>query len=99
MIVAPATASVMARFAHGLATDLLSTLMLSIRCKVIICPAMNVQMWQHPATQANVKTLTGFGYTILGPDSGSLACGMEGSGRLVEPPEIVEAACAALQGD
>jgi len=98
LIVAPATASVIARFAHGLSTDLLSTLILSIRCPVLICPAMNVQMWGHPATQANIKTISAFGYTILGPDSGSLACGMEGSGRLVEPPEIVETACTALKG-
>lgn len=95
-ILAPATANAMARLAHGFATDLLSTLMLSIRCPVIVCPAMNVQMWQHPATQANVKTLKSFGYEILGPDSGNLACGMEGAGRLVEPPEIVEAAFKTL---
>src|SRR5437773_1346795 len=56
-ILAPATANTIARLAHGLANDLLSTLMLSIRCPVIVCPAMNVQMWQHPATQANVKTI------------------------------------------
>lgn len=96
VILAPATANVMARLAHGFATDLLSTLMLSVRCPVIVCPAMNVQMWQHPATQANAKTLAGFGYAILGPDSGNLACGMEGAGRLVEPPEIVDAACKTL---
>lgn len=96
LILAPATANVMARLAHGLANDLLTTLMLSVRCPVIVCPSMNVQMWRHPATQANVKTLAGFGYEILGPDSGNLACGMEGEGRMVEPPEIVEAACKTL---
>lgn len=95
-ILAPATANVIARLAHGLANDLLSTLLLSIRCPVIVCPAMNVQMWDHPATQANVKIIRGFGYIILGPDTGNLACGMEGAGRLVEPPEIVDAACKML---
>jgi len=96
VVLAPATADLMAKLAHGLADDLLSTLMLSIRCPVLICPAMNVQMWQHPATQANAKTLRGYGYTLLGPDSGSLACGMEGAGRLVEPPEILKAALELL---
>lgn len=97
VILAPATADLMARLAHGLAGDLLSTLMLSIRCPVIVCPAMNVQMWEHPATQANAKILKGFGHTILGPDTGSLACGMEGAGRMVEPPDIVAAAQKSLK--
>ena len=96
VIIAPATANFMARAAHGLASDLLSTLMLSVRCPVILCPAMNVQMWLHPATQANSKTCQGYGYTILGPDSGNLACGMTGAGRMVEPPEIVESVCKRL---
>lgn len=97
VIIAPATADLIARLAHGMADDLLSTLMLSIRCPAIACPAMNVQMWQHPATQANAEKLTSYGYTLLGPDSGSLACGMEGAGRMVEPLEIVDAACKALK--
>ena len=96
VILAPATADLMARLAHGLADELLPTLLLSIRCPVLICPAMNVQMWEHPATQANVKILRDFGHTFVGPDSGSLACGMEGSGRLSEPAQIVDAACKAL---
>ena len=97
VIIAPASADLLARLAHGLADDLLSTLMLSIRCPVLLCPAMNVQMWDHPATQANIKTLRGYGHVIVGPDSGALACGMLGAGRLVEPPEIVDAACKALK--
>ncbi|GMV82448.1 MAG: hypothetical protein AMXMBFR7_36320 [Planctomycetota bacterium] len=91
VVLAPATANLIARLAHGLADDLLSTLMLSVRAPVLICPAMNVQMWEHPATQRNVRTLVGFGHRVLGPSKGDLACGMTGSGRLVEPPEIVEA--------
>lgn len=91
VIIAPATASCMARIAHGLSSDLLSTLMLSVRCPVFICPAMNVNMWTHPATQRNVKMLEEFGYTILGPDSGALACGMTGAGRMMEPAQIVDA--------
>jgi len=96
LIVAPATADCIAKFAHGLADDVLSTLMLSIRCPVVICPAMNVQMWEHPATQKNVKTLQSYGYTILGPDSGSLACGMTGSGRMTEPAQIADFAVKLL---
>jgi phosphopantothenoylcysteine decarboxylase / phosphopantothenate---cysteine ligase len=56
-----------------------------------------VQMWNHPATQANAKTLKSYGHTIVGPDSGNLACGMEGAGRLVEPPQIVDAICEQLK--
>jgi phosphopantothenoylcysteine decarboxylase / phosphopantothenate---cysteine ligase len=97
MIVAPATADLIAKFAHGLADDLLSTLMLTVRCPVLICPAMNVAMWEHPATKNNVKTLKSYGYQIVGPDTGNLACGMQGPGRLTEPAEIVAAACRALK--
>jgi phosphopantothenoylcysteine decarboxylase/phosphopantothenate--cysteine ligase len=96
VVIAPATADLMAKLAHGLADELLPTLMLSVRCPVLICPAMNVQMWEHPATKANAATLKKYGYTLVGPDKGSLACGMEGAGRLVEPPEIVEAVCKKL---
>ena len=96
VLIAPATADLMARLAHGLADDLLSTLMLSVRCPVMICPSMNVQMWDHPATQANVKILKGFGHKFLGPESGRLACGMEGAGRMVEPADIISAVCKEL---
>jgi phosphopantothenoylcysteine decarboxylase/phosphopantothenate--cysteine ligase len=95
-IVAPATANLMARLAHGLASDLLSTLLLSARCPVLVCPAMNTKMWEHPATQANATILQSYGYKLLGPASGRLACGTEGAGRMVEPAEIVAAARAAL---
>jgi phosphopantothenoylcysteine decarboxylase / phosphopantothenate---cysteine ligase len=96
VIVAPATADCMAKLAHGLADDVLSTLMLSIRCPVVICPAMNVQMWEHPATQQNVKTLNGYGHLVMGPESGSLACGMTGAGRMSEPAQIAEFAVNIL---
>jgi phosphopantothenoylcysteine decarboxylase/phosphopantothenate--cysteine ligase len=98
VILAPASANLIARLAHGMAGDLLSTLMLSVRCPIFTCPAMNVKMWEHPAVQANLQTLKSFGHTILGPDSGALACGMEGAGRLLEPPQIVDAVCAAQTG-
>jgi phosphopantothenoylcysteine decarboxylase/phosphopantothenate--cysteine ligase len=99
VILAPATADLLAKLAHGLADELLPTLMLTVRCPVLICPSMNVQMWEHPATQANVKALRKFGHQFCGPRSGALACGMEGAGRLSEPPEIVEAACRILNDD
>jgi phosphopantothenoylcysteine decarboxylase/phosphopantothenate--cysteine ligase len=97
VVIAPATADLMAKLAHGLADELLPTLMLSVRCPVLICPSMNVQMWEHPATQANAASLKKYRYTLVGPDSGNLACGMEGAGRLVEPPLIVDAICKALK--
>ncbi|MCY3022485.1 MAG: hypothetical protein NTW87_26185 [Planctomycetota bacterium] len=97
VIIAPATANLIARLAHGLADDLLSALMLTVRCPVLICPAMNVQMWKHPATQANTRLLRSYGYKLVGPAAGRLACGMEGAGRMAEPAEIVEAACKQLE--
>jgi len=90
VVVAPATASLIARLAAGMADELLTTLLLTARCPVVVCPAMNVQMWEHPATQRNIKTLTQYGYRILGPASGALACGMQGAGRMVEPVDIHE---------
>lgn len=96
VVLAPATANLIARLAAGMADELLPTLMLSVRCPVLVCPAMNVQMWQHPATQRNVKTLEGFGHRLCGPASGDLACGMTGEGRMVEPAEIVEQIVALL---
>jgi phosphopantothenoylcysteine decarboxylase/phosphopantothenate--cysteine ligase len=96
VLVAPATADLIAKFAHGLADELLPTLMLTVRCPVIICPAMNVQMWEHPATQANVKVLKKYGYQLIGPEKGWLACGTEGAGRLAEPAVIMEAVCKKI---
>jgi phosphopantothenoylcysteine decarboxylase / phosphopantothenate---cysteine ligase len=96
VVVAPATANAIAKFAHGLADDLLSTILLAVRAPVIVAPAMNVHMWEHPATQENVRCLTGRGIRIVGPATGSLACGYEGPGRFAEPADIVEAVATAL---
>jgi phosphopantothenoylcysteine decarboxylase/phosphopantothenate--cysteine ligase len=96
LVVAPATAHVLARFAHGLADDFLTTLYLATRAPVIVAPAMNVNMWEHPATRANMEMLESRGVRILPPESGALACGMTGSGRLAEPEVIVEAVLGQL---
>jgi phosphopantothenoylcysteine decarboxylase / phosphopantothenate---cysteine ligase len=91
LVVAPATADLMAKFAHGLAGDFLSTLYLAFTGAVVIAPAMNVNMWQHPATQANLETLRRRGHRIVEPGAGYLACGMTGPGRLADPETIAEA--------
>jgi phosphopantothenoylcysteine decarboxylase / phosphopantothenate---cysteine ligase len=91
LLVAPATADVVAKFAQGIANDFLSTLYLATKAPVVIAPAMNVNMWEHPATQANLQILRDRGARIVEPGSGYLACGMVGAGRLAEPEEIVAA--------
>jgi len=88
VLVAPASADFLAKLAHGLADDLPSTLLLATRAPVLVAPAMNVNMWSHPATQANVAALGARGVRMLGPDAGELACGWEGLGRMSEPAEI-----------
>src|SRR5579863_7841378 len=95
LVIAPATADLMARLAHGLAGDFLTTLYLAFTGPVVLAPAMNVNMWQHPATQANVETLRRRGHRIVEPDSGYLACGMTGPGRLADPETIA----AAIQNE
>jgi phosphopantothenoylcysteine decarboxylase/phosphopantothenate--cysteine ligase len=92
ILVAPATANLIARLAHGMADDLLSTLCLARDCPLLIAPAMNRQMWSHPATRRNVATLEGDGVSVLGPDTGEQACGEIGEGRMLEPGIL----CAAL---
>jgi phosphopantothenoylcysteine decarboxylase/phosphopantothenate--cysteine ligase len=94
VLVAPASANTLARLAHGLADDLLSTLCLATTAPLAVAPAMNQQMWAHPATRANLATLAARGVRVLGPASGSQACGEVGEGRLLEPPEIVAALVA-----
>nr|WP_277399738.1 bifunctional phosphopantothenoylcysteine decarboxylase/phosphopantothenate--cysteine ligase CoaBC [Pseudoxanthomonas sp. LH2527] len=94
VIVAPATADLIARLAHGLADDLVTTLCLATTAPITVAPAMNHRMWQHPATQANVATLRGRDVQVVGPNDGPLAEGESGPGRLAEPAEIV----AALTG-
>jgi phosphopantothenoylcysteine decarboxylase/phosphopantothenate--cysteine ligase len=91
LVVAPATADLIAKFAHGLADDFLTTTYLAFTGKVVIAPAMNTNMWNHPATQANLKTLRERGHLIVDPDDGALACGMVGPGRLAEPEVIADA--------
>jgi len=98
LIVAPATADMLAKFAHGLADDFLSTMFLATTAPVMVAPAMNVRMWEHPATRANVETLRARGVTVIEPGSGYLACGMVGGGRLAEPAAIVAAVGGTLAG-
>ena len=89
ILVAPATANILAKMACGLADDLLSTVLLASPCPKIVCPAMNTGMYENTATQENLKTLAGRGITIMEPASGELACGTSGAGRLPEVPEII----------
>jgi phosphopantothenoylcysteine decarboxylase / phosphopantothenate---cysteine ligase len=96
ILVAPATANALAKAAHGIADDLLGTVLLATRAPVIVAPAMNVNMWEHPATGENVARLRARGVHVVGPASGMLACGWEGAGRLAEPAEVVEGVRVAL---
>ena len=96
LLVAPATAATLSRFAHGLAEDFLSTLYLATLAPVVVAPAMNVNMWRHPATQANLQTLRARGVTVVEPGEGYLACGMTGEGRLADTDVIVAALLARL---
>jgi phosphopantothenoylcysteine decarboxylase/phosphopantothenate--cysteine ligase len=95
ILIAPATADFLARAAAGMADDLLATCALSRNCPLLMAPAMNVEMWQHPATQRNLRTLQADGVTILGPSAGEQACGENGLGRLLEPAELLAALLAA----
>ena len=87
--VAPATAHGLGRMAHGLADDLVTAVLLATRATVLAAPAMNVNMWDHPATRANIELLRGRGVCFVGPVAGELACGWEGQGRMAEPEAIV----------
>lgn len=91
VLVAPATANMIGKFANGLADDLLSCILLATRAKIVFAPAMNVHMWQHPTVQRNVTTLKRLGVRFVGPDVGKLACGYEAIGHLAEPEEIIRA--------
>lgn len=97
LLVAPATANILGKFAHGIGDDFLSTLYLSTVTPVVVAPAMNVEMWRHAATQENLKILRGRGVAIVEPDSGYLACGEEGEGRLAEAERIVEVVLNTLR--
>lgn len=95
IVVAPATANIIAKLCHGIADDFVSALCLAHKGKLAIAPAMNQAMWSNPATQNNISTLKDRGITILGPDSGLQACGESGAGRMLEPHQLVEQ-CALL---
>src|SRR5262250_3231524 len=97
LLVAPATADSLAKFARGIADDFLSTLYLASTAPVVLAPAMNVNMWNHPATQENIATLRARGARIVDPDEGYLACGMSGAGRLAGQEAIVAAVHEALK--
>ncbi len=99
LVVAPATADVIAKFAHGEANDFLTTLFLATAAPVVIAPAMNVNMWDNAATQTNIQTLKARGVAIVEPDSGYLACGMVGAGRLAANETIVTAVLKALKAE
>ena len=94
ILIAPASADFLAKLAHGLADDLLSTACLARNCPLLVAPAMNREMWDNAATQRNIATLRGDGIAILGPDSGDQACGEVGMGRLLEPEELAQALIA-----
>ncbi len=96
LVVAPATANVLAKFAHGIADDFLTTLYLATQAPVLVAPAMNVNMWEHPATQANLDLLRERGVRVIEPGTGALACGTVGTGRMAEPEEIADAVLNAL---
>jgi len=98
VVVAPATADLIAKAAHGHANDLATTTLLATDKTVLMAPAMNVRMWEHPATRRNISELKGDGVLFVGPDEGAMACGEYGFGRLAEPPAIFEAIMAALEG-
>jgi phosphopantothenoylcysteine decarboxylase/phosphopantothenate--cysteine ligase len=99
VVVAPATADILAKLAHGIADDLVTTLCLATIAPLAVAPAMNNRMWLHPATQANLATLRGRGVQVIGPDDGAQACGEFGPGRLSEPPAIAAALAAAFAAD
>jgi phosphopantothenoylcysteine decarboxylase / phosphopantothenate---cysteine ligase len=98
IVIAPASADLLARLAHGLADDLLSTLCLASEAPLLLAPAMNRVMWQHPATQANLATLRGRAVEVLGPDDGEQACGETGPGRMIDPTRIAAALLAPPAG-
>jgi phosphopantothenoylcysteine decarboxylase len=97
LVVAPATANIIGKLAGGIADDLVSTLLLGAACPVLLAPAMNVRMWQHPAVQRNTGFLREHGFLLVGPEEGWLACGAVGPGRMSEPEELLDAIRKQLQ--
>ncbi|MBN1436039.1 MAG: phosphopantothenoylcysteine decarboxylase [Sedimentisphaerales bacterium] len=98
VVVAPATANIIAKFATGICDDLLSTTLIASDGDILLAPAMNNRMWQNAATQRNITTLTNQGIQFVGPAVGMLACGTTGTGRMAEPQEILERIAKILQG-
>jgi phosphopantothenoylcysteine synthetase/decarboxylase len=97
LLIAPATANILAELAHGFASHPLTEIALANRAPLLLAPAMNGHMWQHPATQANIEILSSRGARFVGPEDGQLACGYEGIGRMAEPETVVKAALSLLQ--
>jgi phosphopantothenoylcysteine decarboxylase/phosphopantothenate--cysteine ligase len=95
-VIAPASAGMLAKLAHGIADDLVSTLALSVTCPILVAPAMNNEMWAKPAVQRNIRQLRDDGVTLIGPDEGWLSCQSVGPGRMSEPAAILEAIRAKL---
>ena len=93
VVVVPATANILAKMAHGIADDLLSSTLLATKAPLVVAPAMNTGMWENPATQANVAALTARGVRVVQPGTGDLACGTSGAGRMAEPADILSACC------
>jgi phosphopantothenoylcysteine decarboxylase/phosphopantothenate--cysteine ligase len=96
MLIAPATANILAKVSHGICDDLVSLMISAAACPVVFAPSMNNRMWEHPATQENVAKLQQWGYTFLGPESGWLACRNTGPGRLAETQSIIDAVTEML---
>ena len=97
LVVAPCTANVIAKLAHGLADDMLTATALACPAPLIVAPAMNCHMWEHPATRTNIATLQQRGATFVNGEAGELACGYEGQGRMAEPAQIMEAIAGVLK--
>ncbi|MEN8150534.1 MAG: flavoprotein, partial [Planctomycetota bacterium] len=96
VVLAPATANTLGKIANGIADEIVTTTLLAVTVPVLVAPAMNVHMYEHPATQANIAKLRGFGYRFIEPGVGYLACGDTGTGRMAEPAEILEAVTDTL---
>ncbi len=96
MLVAPATANILAKVAHGICDEIVSLMICAAGCPVVFCPAMNTRMWANPITQGNVQTLQKHGYKFIGPEEGWLACRHVGKGRMSEPAAILEQVTAML---
>ena len=89
ILIAPATANIISKLSYGLADDLASTVVLASNKKIFLAPAMNVRMWEHPSTKENLNKINSYGYQVIGPEIGDMACGEFGKGKMTEPNEII----------